>query len=247
MKSFVALIAACALASPIFGATDHPQWAVRVSDDGGGYFIDQPNCHSLAYFLNDTARLNYGHPLTHIKPGKANHESQSQPVGEVAGWKIFEVRHKINGGQLFLRLLLVERHAGELCEIYHQEWMGDPDNPYGVYQEVLPPYFIQIGAETLLAVRDPVSGNGYEFDEHYWSFDKNGPIDLCVDEAIREVTKTLLPADWVIARGGGFDAEHLTYANAPLERTSGRYGTLRIQFALKDHRLIVVSQKFNPN
>lgn len=251
MKSLLTLIAACALASLALGATAHPRWAVRVSSDGFAYFIDQPNCHPLTYFLNDTARLNYQkHWIIHIKPGKTNDEAQSRPVGEVAGWKILEVRHKINGGRLFLRLLLIERRAGEFCEIYHQEWMGDPDNflsPLAVYREVLAPYLVKAGSETLLAVRDPASGNGYEFDEHYWSFDKNGPIDLGVDEVIRDVEKRLLPENWTITKGDGFNAERLTYTAAPLERTSGRYGILHIRFALKDHRLVVVSQNFSPN
>ncbi len=246
----MALVAASILTAGTSAPIEHPRWAVRVSYDGFSFnhFLDQPNCHPLAYFLNDTAQLNYHHVLIHIRPGKTKDEAAHQTIGEVAGWKILQVTHKIDDGALYLRLLLVERHAGEFCEIYHQEYMGggrdDPLNPYGVYQEVLPAYLVKVGGETLLAVRDPVSGIGNEFDEEYWSFDKDGPIDLCVYELIRDVAKKLLPEDWNIVKGDGFDVEYLSYT-APVREIRPDVltgGNIQIQFALKNHRLIVVKQ-----
>jgi hypothetical protein len=229
MKTLLLVAAVCAFACPSLAADAHPQWAVRVSYDGANHVLDEPSCHALPYFQKDTAELIHHHVMVHVYPGKTKDETASLAIGVVDGWKVLQVTHNISDGTLYLRLLLVERKPGEFCEIYHQEYMGgDSENPYDVYREVLPAYLVKTGTETLIAVRDPVNGNGNEFDENYWSFDKSGPIDLCVYEAIREITKTLLPENWAIVIGDGFKVESLTYAAAPLERSTGRYGTLRI-------------------
>lgn len=253
MKYFCPFAVACMLVTPMSTAASHPRWAVRVSSDGHNYFIDQPNCHPLAYFLNDTAQLNYHHVPIQIQPGKTKDESADQTIGEVTGWKIVEVTHKIDDGALNLRLLLVERHAGEFCEIYHQEYLGHfgAGDEYGVYQDVLPAYFVNNGPETILATHDPVSGNGNWSDENYWTFDKDGPIDLCISETIREIEKQLLPKDLGVMKGGGFDIESLAFTSPVWGPKDGgccpASGTVRIQFALKDHRLVVASQTFDPN
>jgi hypothetical protein len=251
MKYVIAVVAGAVLAASTPAQINHPQWAVRTSYDGANHFIDQPSCHPLAYFLNDTARLNYHHSIIHIEPGRTKDETKSLTIGEAEGWNIVQVTHKIADGALFLRLLLVERHAGEFCEIYHQEYMGVPDEPadlYGVYDKVLPAYLVNVGPETVLAVNDPVSGNGNEYDEHYWTFDKGGPIDLCVLEKIKETEKTLLPKGSTLANGGEFNIEQLTYEAGvrPQNGSTCCGGNIQIQFALRDHRLIVASQNFNP-
>jgi hypothetical protein len=224
---------------------DHPRWVVRVSSDGFAYFIDQPNCHPLAYFLNDTSRLNYHHILVRIQPGKTKVEAKSQRIGEVAGHTIDQVTHNINNGELFVKMIVAERRADEFSEIYHQEWMGGP------YQDMLPAYLLKAGSETILATRDPLGGNGNWYDEHYWTFDKDGPIDLYVSEKIRKIQKNLLPKGSGVMNGGGFDVHNLTYVT-PVWGPSDAHccpsgGSIQIKFALKDHQLVVVSQSFEPN
>jgi len=58
MRWVFALVLVCLVTAPPSDASDHPRWAVRVSSDGYAYFIDQPNCHPLPYFVNDTSHLN---------------------------------------------------------------------------------------------------------------------------------------------------------------------------------------------
>lgn len=200
MRSVLVFVVAGALAAQIPEVPDHPRWAVRASSDGFAYFIDQPNCHSLTYFVNDTSRLNYHHNvLIRIQPGKTKDEAKSQRIGEVAGHTIEQVSHNVNEGQLFLKMIVVEHRADEFCEIYHQEWMGD-----NFYQDVLPAYLLKVRSETILATHDPVSGNGNWYDEHYWTFDKDGPIDLNVTEKIRRIEKKLLPEGSGVPPAGAF-------------------------------------------
>jgi hypothetical protein len=246
MRLVLTFFLACLVAAPAIAAADHPRWAVRVSSDGHAYFLDEPNCHPLAYFVNDTSRLNYHHIIVKIQRGQTKDEASSRDIGEVDRRKIIQVSHKIDDGELFLKMIVAERATGELCEIYHQEWLGD-----GFYNEVLPVDFVKVDSQTVLVTADPVSGNGNWFDEHYWTFDKDGPIDLCVSEKIREIEKQLLPKDASVMKGGGFDLRALAYSTPVWKETDGGCcpsgGMIEIKFALKDHQLVVLSQNFKSN
>jgi hypothetical protein len=240
----------CMACGPAFSSTpalDHPRWAVRVSSDGHNYFIGQPNCHPLAYFLKETSRLNYHHYATiHIEPGKTEDEAKSLSIGEVAGRPVEQINHDIDidDGKFFLKIIVVQRGTGEFCEIYHQEWMSEQ-----FYQEVLPASLAVVGSETILMARDRVSGNGNWFDEHYWTFDKDGPIDLQVSERIRELLKKLLPPEYGVMNGGGFNVENLSYDLPVWGPQDGHCcpsgGKIHFEFALEDHQMVVASQKYD--
>lgn len=244
LRTISAILLACTMAGATAATDEHPRWAVRVSSDGHAYFIDQPNCHPLAYFLNDTSRLNDHHILVRIQPGKTKDEAKSQSIGEIGGHTINQITHNINDGELLLKMLVVERRTDEFCEIYHQEWMGDT-----FYQEVLLANLVNVNSEIILATADRISGNGNWYDEHYWTFDKEGPIDLYVSEKIREIQKRLLPKDSGVMNGGGFNAQDLTYVTSVWGPSDGHCcpsgGRIEIKFVLKDHRLTVVDQKFD--
>ncbi len=246
MRSVLTFVLVCLVAASAVAASNHPRWAVRVSSDGYAYFIDQPNCHPLAYFVNETSRLNYHHIIVKIRPGQTKDETSSRDIGEVDGRKIVQVSHKINDGELFLKMIVVERAPTEFCEIYHQEWLGDT-----LYNEVLPVVFVKVDSQTIMATANPVGGNGNWFDEHYWTFDKDGPIDLCINEKIREIEKKLLPKDSSVMKGGGFDLPALMYSAPVWTQTDGGCcpsgGRIEIKFALKDHQLVVVKQSLQPS
>jgi len=234
-------------AAPKPATPDHPRWAVRVSSDDHSYFIDRPICHPLGYFRGNASNLNYHHTGTvHIESGTTKDEVESHQVGQVAGYAIYQISHDIHGGELRLKMLVVERAAGEYCEIYHQEWMGE-----GLYSDVSPAYLLTAGSETILATHDVVTGDGNWSDEHYWAFDKEGPIDLYVSEQIREIEKKLLPKGLAVMNGDGLDIQSLTYFTPVWRPVDAQCcplgGTLRIEFAFSGHHLVVASQTFKSN
>ena len=102
-----------------------------------------------------------------------------------------------------------------------------------------------------MATHDSVSGNGNWYDEHYWAFDKDGPVELFVTERINKIQESLLPKDFGVMNGGGFSLENLTYATPVWGSDDGHCcpsgGSIQIKFALKDHQLFVVSQSYNRN
>ncbi len=239
----------CAQAPSSTDSHDHPTWAIRVTSEMHRYFIDEPNCHPLAYFHTEISHLNYHHRMFHIEAGKNTDEVKPLRIGEVAGHTIQQIIHDIHGeddSDLLLRLLVVERGPGEFCEVYHQEWMGG-----GFYQEVLPASLAEVDSETILMTQDPLSGNGNWFDEYYWTFGKDGPIDLRVTEKIREIQKTILPKEFGVMNGGGFNVQKLTYDSPVWGPNDGHCcpsgGSVQIKFALKDHQLVVVSQSYKEN
>ena len=223
----------------------HPRWAVRVSSDGHPSVIDEPNCHPLDYFAHDLSHYNYKHPLDRKQLSFLQDTFSSRPISEIGGFKVLQLEHLINDHDLTVKILVVQRTRGEFCEIYHQEWLA------GLYQEVLPAQVSEVGSDTILSTADPVTGNGNWRDDHYWTFDKDGPIDLEVNDKISETQKTLLPKGMIVMNGGGFDLLTLTYA-MPVWKSSDAHccptgGSIEIKFALKDHQLVVVSQSYKEN
>jgi hypothetical protein len=221
----------------------HARWAVRVSSDGHSSFIDQPNCHPLDYFAHDLSHYDVKHPLDRKQLSFLQDAFSSRPIAEIAGYKVLQLEHMINDHELMVKMLVVQRTPGEFCEIYHQEWMDED-----FYEKVLPARQLDIGSETILITDDPLSGNGNWFDEHYWAFDKEGPIDLCVSEKIREIQESILPKEFGVMNGGGFNLQDLTFDSRVWGPNDAHCcpsgGNIRIRFALKNHQLVVASQSY---
>jgi hypothetical protein len=223
---------------------DHPRWTVHVASGKGSSYVEKPICHSLKYFVSDPKRFDYDGDLFGKKPSEIKDKVDSQRIGEVAGYTVRQVTHTINDGDLIMKMIFVVRADDSLCEIYHQQMAG-------VIVSVEPAYFVQVGPETILSTTDPVSGNGVWREEAYWTFDKDGPIELRVNDKIDEIQKELLPKGLVVMNGSAFNVGSLTY-DSPVWGPDDAHccpsgGNIRIEFALKDHRLTVVSQAYKKN
>jgi hypothetical protein len=226
--------------------TDHPRWAVIVASDNRSWYIDEPICHSQEYFAFPGApqRFDYDRELSGKKTEEIKDKVYSLPIGGAPGYAVRQVNHIINASELTIKMILVERKVGEFCEIYHQQMSPDM-----VGAE--PAYLVQVGAETILATTDPISGNGGRLEELYWTFDKDGPILLDVTDKIDEILKKLLPKGLIIMNGGGFNVRTLTYG-MPVWKPGDAHccptgGSIEIKFALKDHQLVVISRSYKEN
>jgi|ERR1700733_2536895 len=103
------------------------RWTVHVQEDGPHPTNKRINCHALKYF-QDTKNLkafDYGGLLAD-PPAENPDKVQSERVGEIEGFVVYDVIHTIgcheNCGpeeQFFrlLKMILVERKPGEFCEI----------------------------------------------------------------------------------------------------------------------------------
>ncbi|MGA2978167.1 MAG: hypothetical protein ABSD76_01125 [Terriglobales bacterium] len=238
ISMFVLIFAAAASA-----VTSHPRWALHSYSGKRDFYIDQSSCHPLKYFSSDPKRFDYGEDLLVKQPADLKDKVESQRVGRIAGYTVYEIVHNINDGDLVIKMILVERKDGEFCEIFQQQFDA-------VNVIVEPPYFVNVNSETTLATSDRVTGTGAFLIEEYWTFDKDGPIPLDASAKINEITQRLLPPGRTIMNGSAFNIETLRYST-PVWQAGDAHccpsgGSVRIQFALKDHRLTVTSQSLDP-
>lgn len=241
LRTAVMIGFSCPLAISAPRPSSHPRWAVHVASGKGSSYIDERICGALDYFSGDALRFDYDHDLSGKRPTEIEDKVDSQPIGEVAGNVVQQVTHTVNDGELIMKMILVRRNEGMFCEIYHQQMAA-------AIVTVAPAYFVHVGLEVILATSDPVSGNGGWREEGYWTFDRDGPIELDVNDRIDEIQKKLLPKGLVTMNGGGFDLGKLTYSMAVWKEGDPHCcptgGNIEIRFALKDHRLVVVSQSY---
>jgi len=221
-------------------------WAVQTPNEPGPIYFE---CHPLQYFLY---------------PTDPKDEVQSQIVGGINGFTIYDVVHTVppgDDGDVFhvgdpadafpqgsMKMIVVERKPGEFCEIFYEYDEGDPDGHLAVVS-VNPSYILHFDSDTVLATDDYFTGNAALRDEAYWTFDKDGPILLdlsIIDKAVENLVQKLPggpePAQ-VDGYGGLFDIYRLTFGPLGWERNgTPDHGNVCIQFALKDHQLQVISQ-----
>jgi hypothetical protein len=235
--------------TPILSAQkppDHPRWAVYVASVIESKYIDEPTCNSLEYFSFSAVpqRFDYVHELAGKNPEQIKDKISTQPLGEALGYQVQEVDHILSGNELTIKMLLVQRKPGEFCEIYHQQM-----SPAMISLE--PAFLVHVGDETILASTDPWTGNSGQHQDMYWTFDKEGPLWLDVDSKVDAALKEFRPKEFIIRGGGGFNIRTLTYG-MPLWRSKDPHccptgGSIEINFALKDHQLVVVSHSHKPN
>jgi len=221
----------------------HPVWALHWSSGKGNFWTDQPDCHPLQYFSTNPKRFDYGQDLFGRSPTDIKDKVEEKRIGEVQGFSIHQILHTIpiEGWNLFIKMILVERRPGEFCEIYNAEYdavMGSID----------PAYIVEINSEKVLVTHDLVSGTGNFYVEEYWTFDNQGPIPL--DQGIIDETlKKLLPKEKSVWKGGGFDIGKMCYAQSVWQDGDGNCcpsaGKVQIKFALENHQLVVVQQKYD--
>jgi hypothetical protein len=215
------------------------------------------NCHALEYFSDPSHLKSFDYTYNFPKPypdGIADNV-QMQRRGEIQGFAIYDVVHKIDVSDApddsdkfsyppgLVKMTIVERRPGEFCEIYHaQDSNGD--------FVASPSYFVNVGTEQVLAAHDPVSGVGNLFFEAYWTFDKDGPIPLDLG-IIKQIVDKLLPPEMHIYRGLGFQIESLEYDMGTIQEWDGnccsQRGRVHLKFVLKDHKLIIITQQFIPH
>ncbi len=87
------------------------------------------------------------------QPADLKDKVESQPIGRIAEFTVYEVVHNINDGDLVMKMILVKRKAGEFCEIFQQQYDA-------VSVTVEPAYLVNVNSETILATSDRVTGNG---------------------------------------------------------------------------------------
>ena len=257
LDALLILLLAWTPGKPQAPVTSDSKWIVKVAGR------DQPqikgtNCHPLEYFTDGShlKDFDYVHHIPKPYPEGISDEVESKRRGEIDGFAVYDVIHHVDASEApadwehfsyppgLIKMVLVERKPGEFCEIFHEQ---DSDGEF----TASPSYFVDLGSERVLAAHDRISGNGGYFNEAYWTFDKDGPIPLGIN-IIKETVEKLLPANMHVDRGVGFEIETLSYDTGLIqdpangECCGSRRGAVHLEFALTDHKLVLINQKFDP-
>lgn len=245
LRSFLLLLSGSLAAQGNVAAND--RWSV-VTTYRGNY---TPICGTLQYFSGDAKPFEYiGDLMVPRSKATAIHDTvMTDRVGEINGFLIYDVIHHLTytgfmeDNPTYLKLILVERKPGEFCAVFNDQDMR------GIMDTVEPATIVNLDSTQVLATHDLLGGNGNYFKEAYWTFDHDGPIVLN-QEVISQTLQKLLPANGEVKNGGAFHIDSLSYASKVWRLDDGHCcpsaGSVSMQFGLKDHQLVVVSQKYTP-
>ncbi len=243
----------------------HPRWALHWYADSGDSYIDRPVCGPLQKFTGNPKPFDYGKELWRIKDQDFMDDVKTDRVGEISGFTVYNVIHTIvyqfaEEGQEpewalpeYLTMILVERQPGEFCEI-HQEQL------FGYHEDVTPAYFIDAG-EKVLATSHALGGSAGLRREEYWTCDKDGPVPLDLNQ-IPGMAEALLPSGYSFysipyffesgpTDVAGLPLQMLSFRSMACTNWNGNHpdrlcGFVRMDFEVKDHKLIATRKEFVP-
>jgi hypothetical protein len=197
----VPLLFIAAVAMPAF-AGSNSRWYV-LAYGGKGEMHGEPICHALAYFSESPLPLDLDGDYSGEKPGDLKTQAKVTLLGTMNGRRVFEVKQTVyrRAGARpdapdanlppSMKILLVERRAGEFCDIYQNQYAYDPTN------EIDQAAILDIGGRKVLKT--------YETDMHtwflaYWAMDGLGPLSLNPD-ALYTAISSASPAGTLPFRG----------------------------------------------
>jgi hypothetical protein len=206
-------------------------------------------CHRLPYFLGHWKEFNYGGGELGPYPTGGEDSARSRRVGSIDGFNIYDIVHEISGDDnsvylpTVIKMIVVERQPNEFCEIFNEENFAGHD-----LSDVGPSYIVGVDSQKFLVTHDPINGTCGCSNEAYWSFDKNGPIRLdehIIWDTLQKLVRLLPPGSEESSNSSpGFDIQNLSFGPYTWwkDNTRRTNGSIFIQFALKNHQLIVASQ-----
>jgi hypothetical protein len=203
----------CPSASPQ-SISSNVRWTVRVAGRDRRQNKGL-SCHSFDYFTdsNHLKDFDYVYHFPKPYPVEIDDVVESKRRGTVNGFVVYDIVHRIDFGDApadwehfsyppaLIKMVLITRKPGEFCEIFHEQDSEGEFSPS-------PSYFVDVGSERVLAVHDPISGNGNYYNEAYWTFDTDGPIPLNLS-IIQDTVEKILPKGARVYRGFGFEIADL--------------------------------------
>jgi hypothetical protein len=219
------------------------RWAVNVEDEGPHPTYKKLNCHPLQYFVDPKNLKEFDYGAFQLRDLLEDNVDKvhSYRLGAIRGFTIYEAIHRVGDDEGFriLKMILVERKSGQFCEIYHEQ--GES----GILI-VESSFIVDVGGEKVLASHDRVPGTGNFYNEAYWTFDKDGPIPLDLN-VIDEAVDSVIPAGMGLSKGGGFDVTWMSFDSGIWKDGDGGCcpsGEVHLKLALKNHKLVVISKRF---
>jgi hypothetical protein len=226
----------CSVTSAQLARPPHPsQWDILV-EAGKGYMHGPPVCHPLGYFSGSPLQFDYDNDLYGLKSDEVHATTDVTQLGIIRGRKVVQITQNVNGGNLVMKRLLVQRTGEEFCAIYQQQY------PRSVSGKPVSSATIEtINGEPVLETRDP-NGNR-TVNEAYWTFDAHGPLLLdmkVIDTALKQV----LPVGYEARDAFALDIKALCYRSVVWKddecNACASGGTVTLRLGLQNHQLVVM-------
>ena len=118
-------IAPAALNTPAF-AQSNSAWDV-LAYGGKGEMHGPPTCHPLAFFSTSVLPLDFDSDFFQQKPADLKTTTKFTLLGTMNGRRVYKAMLRVNAHpRPDIKVLLVERHPGEFCDIYQNQYAYDP-------------------------------------------------------------------------------------------------------------------------
>ena len=231
-------------------------WSLYVTGAKGDFFLP-PVCHQLSYFSSGPPRFDYQQDFFDWPAGSFTSSAQVNRLGTVEKHQIYQVMQRTHHdpgkppsfawGEIVMRRILVDRGANEYCMILQET------NSYGTLDRIDPATLTSIDGAPILFIHDRVSGEGGQYNDVAWTFDRGVPVYLGFGSLAEQVLKELTPPGCdKYTRGDPLSLYELTFRlrlrgdPGNRYRTDGGCGTVSIVFAIRNHTLVVVKKVYTP-
>jgi len=233
----ILFIAPAALATPAVAQSNSSPWYV-LAYGGKGRMYGPPTCHPLAFFSASVLPLDFDSDFFQQKPSELKTTTKFTLLGTMNGRKVYKAMLTVNAHpRPDMKVLLVERHPGEFCDIYQNQYAYDPT------AEMDEAAILNISGRKVLKT--------FETDMHtwfleYWAMDKVGPVRLNtagIDVAIEAASPVgAIPFRRPINLTGSHQTEDI-YSAEEDHKTLGR---VDLDLSVQDDKIVVLRKRWTP-
>ncbi len=229
-------IAPAALVTPDFAQFISP-WDV-LAYGGKGEMHGPPTCHPLAFFSASILLLDFDSDFFQQKPSDLKTTTKFTLLGTMNGRKVYKAMLTVNAHpRPDIKILLVERHPGEFCDIYQNQYAYDTT---GEMDEAA---ILNISGRKVLKT--------YETDMHtsfleYWAIEKDGPVRLNT-AGMYVAIEAASPAGAVpFRRAINLTGSHQTEDIYSAEEDHKTLGRVDLDLSVQGDKIVVLRKRWTP-
>lgn len=149
-----------------------------------------PICHPLAFFSQSPLPLDFDGDFFRVNPSELATHAQVKILGAIGRQQIYEIKQTaVHRGQTdsppTMKILVVERHPDEFCDIYQNQYAYDPTH------ETDEAGIVEFAGRKVL--------KSYETDMrtwflNYWTLTNGEPVHLNLDSLYKAIRSATPPA-----------------------------------------------------
>lgn len=226
-------------------ATTNSPWNV-LAYGGKGEMHGAPICGSLTYFSKSPFRLDFDDDFFGIREADLLVHAKIAAVGAIGTQRIYEVQQTVAradehsstlGANIppTVLIILLERRAGEFCDIYQNQYTYDPR------QETDEVRIIDISGVKILKVYETDMRTGYLV---YWAIQDHKPLRLNSDGLYTAIRSASPPEATPFSGPLNIAGSHFTLNVA--SDSQHFLGQIDLQLSVRANEIVVVGKTWIP-